>query len=66
MKVFKTRSKPILKKLLLVGMVKSFENPKRKTYKIHKNENPFKYFNYVPIEHNFFDKQKENSFQKDF
>ncbi len=33
---------------------------------MHKNENPFKYFNYVPIGHKIFDKQKENSFQKDF
>ncbi len=37
----------------------------RKTRKVHKNKIPLRYFNYVPIGHNFFDKKKKNSFQKD-
>jgi hypothetical protein len=36
-----------------------FENLKRKTHKIHENKSPFRHFNYVPIGHKNFDKQKK-------
>ncbi len=48
--------------MLLVGIVKLLW----KSFKIHKMKSPLKYFNYVPIGHNVFDKHKKNSFQKDF
>jgi hypothetical protein len=32
---------------------------KEKPHKIHQNKSPFRYFNYVPIGHKIFDKQKK-------
>jgi hypothetical protein len=64
MKPHKTRSKHILK-MLLSNMVKSFWKSLKNTHKVHRNKCPIKYFNYVSIVHNVFDKEK-NSFQKDF
>ncbi len=67
MKTLKTRSKPILENVVVswYGEI-ILKILKEKPIKSIKNKNPFKYFNYVPIGHKCFDKQKENSFQKDF
>jgi hypothetical protein len=56
MKPLKTRSKPILKKIVVTwyGEI-TFEILQKKTHEIHKNKILFKYFNYVPIEHKKFD-----------
>jgi hypothetical protein len=44
---------------MLAGMVKSFRKSTKKTHKVHKNKILFRYFNYVPIGHKNFDKQKK-------
>jgi hypothetical protein len=44
---------------MLDGMVKSLRKSKKKTHKAHKNQILFRSFNYVPIGHKKFDKQKK-------
>ncbi len=63
--LLKLGQNPCWKILLLVSMVKSIWNFKRKTHKFHKNKSPFKYSNYVPMGHKNFE-EKKKSFQKDF
>jgi hypothetical protein len=51
-KPFKTRSKPILKRIAInkFGEI-TLKILKGKSHKVDKNESPFRYFNYVPIGH---------------
>jgi hypothetical protein len=60
MKAFKTRSKFVLKNVVVrwYGEI-TLKVLKGKTHKFHKNKNPFTCFNYVPIGHKKIDKPKK-------
>ncbi len=51
----KTRSKLILKKIVVTWYGEIILETYKKTHQIHKNKVLFRYFNYVPIDHRKFD-----------
>jgi hypothetical protein len=57
MKPLKTRSKPILKNVDVNWYGKiHLKILRKKTNKVHKKKNPFKYFNYVLVGHKNIDR----------